>query len=93
MLADEEQEGLFNSLDWIRYKVGVRYDANSVPVIKPGSIASGILCMWCNSIWIGILFTVALLCNQEATVIASLPFALSAITIMIEDWRNNENKA
>jgi hypothetical protein len=94
MFADINQEGLFNSLDWIRYKVGVRYKDNpgagtyNIPYGKPGSIASGILCMWCNSIWVGTLFTIFAVCNLKVTTIGSLPFALSAVVIFIEEWRD-----
>ena len=87
MLADTEQSGPFCMLDWIRIKAGVRYDQFSDPVYKRGSIASGILCIVCSSMWFGILFTILLICNQKVTFFVSLPFALSAVTMLIEEWR------
>jgi hypothetical protein len=85
MLSDVHQEGLFNSLDWIRHKVGVRFDENSEVVVKPGSIAAGVMCSWCSSIWLGILGTILLICNSEVTFFVSLPFALSTMAIFIEE--------
>jgi hypothetical protein len=100
MLADTDQEGLFNSLDWIRHKVGVTYKTEpwngiyNVPYGEPGSIAAGVLCVYCNSIWLGILFAILWFVNQKVTIIVSLPFALSAMAILIEEWRTrNANKA
>lgn len=85
MLSDTDQEGLFNSLDWIRYKLGVRYNENSEIEVKAGSIAAGVMCSWCSSIWFGILGTILLICNQEVTFFVSLPFALSTVAILIEN--------
>jgi hypothetical protein len=87
MLSDTNQEGLFNSLDWIRSKLGVKYDYYSQPEFKSGSIAAGILCPVCSSIWFGILFTILLICNQEVTFYVSLPFALSAAAMLIQELR------
>jgi hypothetical protein len=90
LLADTDQEGLFNSLDWIRAKVGVTrrdypsYGEYNVHYGKPGTIAAGILCVYCDSIWFGILFTVLWFINHEVTIIVSLPFALSAVAIFIQ---------
>jgi hypothetical protein len=87
MLSDTSQSGLFDSLNWIRAKIGVKYDDKSEPY-GDNTFAEGVLCIKCNSIWFGILFTILLICNQKVTFFVSLPFALSAITIWIEDWRN-----
>ena len=87
MLADTEQSGPFGMLDWIRMKAGVKYDQFSDPVYKRGSIASGILCLVCSSTWFGILFTILLICNQKVTFFVSLPFALSAMAMFIQQLR------
>jgi len=89
MLSDTNQSGLYGTLDWLRSIVGVKYDANSIPFGKYGSIASGILCLLCCSVWLGFLFTILWCINQKLTILVSLPFALSAVAILIEDWRTN----
>jgi hypothetical protein len=88
LLSDTTQVGPFGVLEYIRTKLGVRYDQWSKPFAPKGSIAEAILCVYCNSVWVGLVFTIALLCNQKVTVIASLPLALSAVAIIIDEWRN-----
>lgn len=90
MLADVRQEGLFHSLDWIREKAGVKFNTFNEPEVKYGSVASGLLCVWCNSIWFGILGTIVLLINHSLAFYCSFPFALSAVAIAIETWKNHD---
>lgn len=85
MLSDTDQEGLFNSLDWIRNKVGVKWNSYGEPYGKEGSIAAGILCPYCSSIWFGIIFAILYLCNQKVTFYVALPFAVSAVAIFINE--------
>jgi hypothetical protein len=87
MLADTDQSGPLGILNWIRMKVGIKYDYYSEPEFKPGSIAAGILCVQCSSLWFGILFAILLIVNYKVTFFASLPFALSAVAIFMEGWR------
>lgn len=87
MLSDTSQSGPFGALDWIRHISGVKHDEHSVPYAGKGSIAEMLLCVYCNSIWIGIFFTVAFLVNQIVTIILSLPLALSAVAIFLEELR------
>jgi hypothetical protein len=84
MLADTEQSGLFNSLDWIRKKAGVKFNPDGTFYAKSGSIGDGLMCVLCSSVWVGILFTILLVCNQKVTFFVSLPFALSALAIFIQ---------
>jgi hypothetical protein len=91
MLADTEQSGLFNSLDWIRRKAGVKFNPDGTFYAKSGSIGDGLTCVLCNSIWLGILFALLLIVNQEVTFFVSLPFALSALAIFIQKGFSNGN--
>ncbi len=86
LLSDTGQSGPFEILSKIRSYFGVKFDEQSQPYAKPGSMGDMLICTYCNSIWIGILFTVGLVLNTELTTIFSLPFALSAIAILIQEW-------
>lgn len=96
MFADTDQEGLFNSLDWIRNRSGVTYKdypsygQYNQPYGEPGSIAALMLCLYCSSIWFGVIFSIMLFCSTKLTFFVSLPFALSSMTIFIGDWRNRD---
>jgi len=87
MLSDIDQEGLFNSLDWIRRKAGVAWGLQGA-YGKSGSIASGLLCPYCSSVWFGTVFTLLFLCNQRVTFFVTLPFAISTVAIFINAIHN-----
>lgn len=72
--------GIFASL---RYKAGVRYDAFSKPYPKNG-FARGLICVWCNSIWIATTLAVAYYFVPSFTLWICYPLALSAGAICIE---------
>lgn len=84
MLADDNQHGPACILDKIRNKVGLRYDEFSRPVTEPGSIAEAITCVWCSSIWIGAGFAIIMIISLKVAFWIGLPFALSAIAIILE---------
>jgi len=84
MLADVEQGGPFDILTKLRMLTGMYYNDRSEPQFKDGSLAQLLSCVYCNSVWIGLLFTMALVCSIRATTIVSLPFALSGVAIIIE---------
>lgn len=90
MLADTDQSGPFELLDRLRALCGVRYSPESVAYAKHGSLGSMLLCVDCNSVWIGLAATVGYLINPGVTVIVSLPFALSALAKIIETLINRE---
>jgi len=78
------ETGPFQVLDKIRFILGVRYDEQSVRYGK-NVIAEGIICIWCNSVWFGLLWTLLYLTiNPTILLIISLPLALSTVAIIIE---------
>jgi hypothetical protein len=81
MLSDVEQGGPWDMLTWFRIKSGVRFDQESKPY-GTTSLARGILCPFCNSMWFGILFTIGYVLVPDATLFVALPFSLSAIAIL-----------
>ena len=51
LIADED--GPFGLFEWIRSKVGVKRDEKGESY-GTNKFAVGLVCVWCNSIWIGI---------------------------------------
>jgi len=76
------ESGPFDLFTKLRHFLGVRFDEKSEP-IATNSISEGVLCMWCNSIWVG-LFASLLISDSIADVVINT-LAFSAITILIED--------
>jgi hypothetical protein len=74
--------GPFGVFDKLRRVTGVSYDAGIL--ICPNVLAKGITCVWCNSVWVGAGWAVAAWLWPDARWLA-LPFALSAITIVIQE--------
>jgi hypothetical protein len=48
-----------------------------------GFMGQLISCIWCNTFWIGLIATVLFALSPEIALIASLPFALNAASIII----------
>ena len=84
LLSDTSQGGPFGLLYKLRSLVGVKYDEHSLPVVSPGSLAEGLTCVFCNSLWIGIAFAVLYCLFPVAAFYVGLPFALSAAAILID---------
>jgi len=77
------EDGLFDVFGKIRVMLGVRYDKHGFPY---GSthISEGLICMWCNSIWLGILFAITYHFYPDITIALSFPFALSTGALVME---------
>ncbi len=84
MLADPEQVGPFEILSRIRTLAGMRYDLYSKPYAST-NFAKGMMCVYCNSIWIGGLFLGLFIASSIVAFYVALPFALSAAAIWIEE--------
>jgi hypothetical protein len=90
LLADED--GPFKFLERLRTWMGVRIRDGEriVPDAPRGffhalrkTIADGMLCRWCSSVWFGMLFTVAYCFWPNVTLVA-YPFAFSAASILFD---------
>lgn len=75
MLINER--GPFDVLTELRSQFGVRHDYEGRPISWPDN--SLLECVWCLSVWVGLLFTLA-------PTKMSLPFAFSGATILLENW-------
>ena len=67
----------------LRHWAGVRYDEHSQPYGET-ELAKGLLCLWCNSVWVGTLFTFLHLLAPGVAFVLAFPLALSAGAIMWE---------
>jgi hypothetical protein len=83
------EDGPFDIFGKIRYIIGVRYDERSSP-FGTNVIASGLSCVWCTSMWIGIIITIFYVAASNVAVFISLPFALSGVASIIEMYRVGE---
>jgi len=95
LLADED--GPFKFLERIRTWMGVRITVDEhgneervVPDAPRGffhairkTIADGMLCRWCSSVWLGILLT-AIYFIWSGIVWLAFPLALSTLAIMVD---------
>jgi hypothetical protein len=86
MLADTDQSGPFELLDRARAWAGVRYASDNTPYWKSRTLASGLMCVRCSSMWFGILATVCFIINTPVTIFVSLPFALSAVAFLVQEF-------
>ncbi len=81
LLADED--GPFEIFEKIRTFLGVRTDPKTGKQFFMNSIAKGVVCVWCNSIWFGGLL--ALLLDNTSVIMYLLHvLALSAIAVIID---------
>lgn len=85
LLADSDQAGPLNVLHELRFKLGVKYDENSIPYAESGSIGELVICIYCSSIWLGIIAMLCYYWNSKVTIFVSLPLALSALAIIINE--------
>ena len=76
------EEGPFCIFDKIRLRLGVRYDQNS-EAYGTNNISKGLICVWCNSIWVGFVASFIVSNTIEDVIINTL--ALSAAAIIIEE--------
>ena len=77
------EDGPFELLLRLRYVLGVRYDEHS-EVYGTNVIAKALMCVWCASLWVAAFWAVLFLIYPKIGTIIALPFALSAVAIMIE---------
>lgn len=78
-----QEDGPWDIFERLRVWLGVHYDENSIPY-GANTIAKGILCMWCFSVWTGIIVYLFHNAYPEGTIAVLSPFALSAAVIFVE---------
>src|SRR5512136_2345787 len=70
-----------------RHWAGVRYDDHSEPY-GTNEFSRGLLCVWCNSIWFGIVITVLYVILGNILVYILLPLALSGAVILAKEFQS-----
>jgi len=68
----------------VRQLGGVRYGEDGLPY-GTNELSRGLVCVWCNSIWIGLVLAVAHYLKPGVTFWLALPFALSAGAVIIQE--------
>ena len=90
MLVNEN--GPADIFEKLRAYMGVMRDADApdMPYASPESIVGNLLlCVWCTSVWVALLFTLLWAINPALSVLCALPFALSAVACFA-DWKINK---
>jgi hypothetical protein len=80
LLANED--GPFGMFEHLRLAVGAYYDEYGQR-LGGNTLSTGMLCVWCSSVWIGAFWAALYLLIGE--VWPALPFALSAAAILVEE--------
>lgn len=77
------EDGPWDIVAKFRHFLGVRYDENSEPYGT--TMASKMaLCVWCNSVWVGIGYGTLYMFLPIWAVGLAMPFALSTCAIFLE---------
>lgn len=84
MLSSPDEGGPFEAVHRFRHQVGVRYNAENEMTAEPGSFADGLICIKCNTVWLGLLFTLLYKLSPRLALFVALPFALSGVGLLIE---------
>lgn len=82
LMADED--GPWGLFEWLRGKVGVRRDKKGENY-GTNNFSVGLVCQWCNSVWIGIALMALYIYSKQITVWIAFPLALSAVTVVISE--------
>jgi len=75
--------GPFNLLERLRYRLGVRYDED-LHRIGTNIVAEAFTCVWCLSVWVGLILSIIFYIMPVFSIWIFLPFALSAVAIVID---------
>lgn len=78
------EAGPYNMFHRLRYLAGVRHNRENQSVAT-NELAKLFLCHWCMSWWVALVFTIGLCYRPDWLFTLSLPFALSAVSILITE--------
>lgn len=68
----------------LRVLAGVRYDGETFQQTADNVIAGAFMCIWCMSIWVGLILMIAYSLLPQPTLWIATPLAFSAATIMVD---------
>ena len=81
MLATEE--GPWSIFERLRRRIGIRRGDEGVPYAE-SELAKGLMCVWCNSVWIGAAMTIFYVLLGDVVMYLTMPLALSAVAVIVE---------
>lgn len=79
------ENGPFEILEIFRHKIGVKYNDSNIPY-GLNQFAELFTCIYCLSIWIGIIISLLYMTVPVYTTIICLPFALSTVAIGLHKY-------
>lgn len=79
------EQGPFEIFDRLRWLAGVRHNEFNV-AYSTNVIGGALACLWCFSLSVGIILMITYSFYPAQTILACLPFALSAGAIMVSKW-------
>lgn len=82
MIANED--GPFGLFECLRARMGVNRDEKGNNY-GTNNFAVGLVCQWCNSIWIGINLSLCYMRNRDKTIAICRPLALSSIAVVMSE--------
>lgn len=83
------EEGPWDIFCRLRHRLGVRYDERSQP-FGLNVVGKALCCLWCTSVWVGMAGVLSVMFAPWLTMTLSLPFALSALAILLSKAVGNE---
>ena len=72
-------------LDKMRYWLGVRYNQESV-AYGTNVLSKMILCIYCNTVWIGVAFAILYYLLGTTFLWLCLPLSISALAIIVDKY-------
>lgn len=88
LFTNPDEDGPFRVFDWVRYVVGIRYDARGEIAEDINEVAKAFACIWCFGLYTGIGWTVLYFYQPILAFWLALPLALSAIAITLDELVN-----
>jgi hypothetical protein len=82
LLVDEE--GPAEIFERLRHWAGIGLDERGHSTVEGGELARALLCIWCTSVWVGILFGALYAVWPGASLALGLPLALSAAALIVK---------
>jgi hypothetical protein len=86
LIADEA--GPFGLFDRARCLVGVERDPQSGKSYGTNDFAVGVVCIWCNSVWVAIPLVILYMFFKQWTLLLCLPLAISTAALLISEVAN-----
>jgi hypothetical protein len=79
-----EEAGPFDVFGWLRELAGVGFD-DVGNLYGANELARGLMCVWCNSVWVGAGWALVYYLTPDVAFWLALPFALSAGAVIVEE--------